>query len=656
LEDNVWIDTLKTNSAKLMTDVKMEMETVLRANAREEVVAGIAQGKSLKDVQKTISEKFGVSMTRSKTIAQTELHKSYMKGQATAMNEALNNANELGIKANKVWRHNGIGVPREDHLEADGQPADKDGLFNVGGEEMEAPDLGSDPGNNINCHCTVGFEVDEEQFGQSRTMAVEEAKSFSTLEEFPSLTEWAATNFGNAVSDSLIYDLALPPITEAAEGSQLIPTTKTLVAPKRLGDMNKQELIDYKELMKAAKKSKDSTAADLAYAEEQHSFTQRLLKKITDKEWMEANPSGKATTPRAPKESTATRTPKVKSGAKEYITIEEPKEFSDRTLFKIKGSDDGVVYEVVENYGDDRLVGTPVNLGQNLGSTTYFEKELVPYAKPTKIKVDTKSFGYEKLPDGKATKEMYKQFKDEFFEKYKIEIEFDSSKARLISEESYYRTTSANFTVKELQAIYREAEEAFLEVDRALPQLAKERIKMGKLYLEDIMDLKKPLKDAYRRTGSRHAPSAGRTTGNYNQETKDIRITSRDSLKNVWAGNKNFVNQDVVIGGGTSGNTLKNCIRHEYGHFLDMGVYQMGEMSSLRNKAGESLKDIFEKLVKESSLPTVAGNTSRYATTNEREFFAECFAAITSPNYSMQLLKLPTEVESWFTEVLQIKI
>ena len=102
ITDNAWIDSMKTHNSKLLGDVKREFEIVLRSNAREEIISGIAKGKSLLDVKTSIAERFGIGLTRAKTIAQTELHKAYMHGQATGMNLALTNSAKLGIKANKL--------------------------------------------------------------------------------------------------------------------------------------------------------------------------------------------------------------------------------------------------------------------------------------------------------------------------------------------------------------------------------------------------------------------------------------------------------------------------------------------------------------------------------------------------------------------------
>lgn len=158
VSDTLWYDAMNNNTAKLMSDIKREFETVLRANAREEIISGIAEGKPFREVAKTITERFNVSQTRAKTITFTEMHKAQMFGRNEGIKKGLDAAKRLGLNSAKVWRHNGIGDPRPDHVAADGQYANKDGFFNVGGELLEAPGLGTDPSNNINCHCSAEFE------------------------------------------------------------------------------------------------------------------------------------------------------------------------------------------------------------------------------------------------------------------------------------------------------------------------------------------------------------------------------------------------------------------------------------------------------------------------------------------------------------------
>lgn len=162
LEDRIWIDALKLNSGKLNLDIKTQVELILRANAREEVIAGVMEGVPLRELSKTLQERFGVSLVRGNRIALTETHKFYNIGRNDCINESIEYLRKKKINAYKVWRHNNIGKPREDHLEADGQRADEEGFFYVGGEYLQAPGLGTDPANNINCHCSIDLVVEND--------------------------------------------------------------------------------------------------------------------------------------------------------------------------------------------------------------------------------------------------------------------------------------------------------------------------------------------------------------------------------------------------------------------------------------------------------------------------------------------------------------
>lgn len=183
LSDTLWYDSLKNNSNILYTDIKRSLETVLRANAREEVLSGVIRGESYNSIKKALQERFNISATRAKTIAFTETHKAHTYAANQAIKESIEIANSFGIKTGKVWRHNGVGQPRLDHLEADGQTADfETGLFTVGGEQLEAPGLGTDPSNNINCHCSVAFEIMEDISDKSVKQLKESGADLTVIE------------------------------------------------------------------------------------------------------------------------------------------------------------------------------------------------------------------------------------------------------------------------------------------------------------------------------------------------------------------------------------------------------------------------------------------------------------------------------------------
>jgi len=160
MSDNLWLDALKQHNGKLLSDVRREVETALRMNARQEVVTGLAEGWPYSKVAKAIKARFDVTAGRAKVISFTEMHKSHSKGRLEGINRGSDAAARLGIKTYKVWKHNDVGIPRETHLAADGQKVDPHSAFNIGGVHMEAPGIGGGPEDVINCHCSAQIELE----------------------------------------------------------------------------------------------------------------------------------------------------------------------------------------------------------------------------------------------------------------------------------------------------------------------------------------------------------------------------------------------------------------------------------------------------------------------------------------------------------------
>jgi len=160
VSDNLWLDSLKLANAKLISDINREIETVLRTNARQEIVEGLAEGLPYSKVERNIIDRFDVAATRAKTIVRTEMHKSHSKGRLDGIVRGGKAADKLGLKSVKVWRHNDVAaVPRPDHVAYNGTAVPTDRPFHVGGEALEGPGLGTDPANNINCACSAQFEI-----------------------------------------------------------------------------------------------------------------------------------------------------------------------------------------------------------------------------------------------------------------------------------------------------------------------------------------------------------------------------------------------------------------------------------------------------------------------------------------------------------------
>ena len=79
----------------------------------------------------------------------------------SALNHAtLESAKQSEVITNKIWLTTQDEGTRVEHSFADGQRVPVKEAFNVGGESLDAPGLGSDPANNINCRCTILEEID----------------------------------------------------------------------------------------------------------------------------------------------------------------------------------------------------------------------------------------------------------------------------------------------------------------------------------------------------------------------------------------------------------------------------------------------------------------------------------------------------------------
>ena len=130
---------------------------------RESIMAKIAEGvdagESIFKIGKRIDDfklDNRLNTNRSETIARTEVIGASNVGSLEA-------AKSIGLPMTKDWIATRDDRTRDDHLEADGQVVDLDGKFTVGGESLECPgDPDGSAGNNINCRCTLAYNVKKE--------------------------------------------------------------------------------------------------------------------------------------------------------------------------------------------------------------------------------------------------------------------------------------------------------------------------------------------------------------------------------------------------------------------------------------------------------------------------------------------------------------
>ena len=133
-----------------LADTVKEIDGVTRKRCAKAIRRGIDEGKGAKAIARDLREEFvGMSKTRALTIARTEGGKAVSFGQHKLYSDT-------GIKKHE-W-HATLKGTRPAHVDAHmaygpgmGIPIDEP--FDVGGEYLMAPRMGSAPENNINCYC-----------------------------------------------------------------------------------------------------------------------------------------------------------------------------------------------------------------------------------------------------------------------------------------------------------------------------------------------------------------------------------------------------------------------------------------------------------------------------------------------------------------------
>jgi len=174
---NLYVNTLKTAlkrpktsiSVKEWNDImdklikdrqnKIKIKQVIRGNAntlnkrvQNTVMEMYKDGKNYKQTAKELQKQFGYNKNKAKSIAITE--KNYYKSEAQV--KAIDNITE---NVRKIWIHNKANDPRDSHLNANGQIADKKGYFHIGGYKTTAPQHFGIASEDINCHCTMRIEI-----------------------------------------------------------------------------------------------------------------------------------------------------------------------------------------------------------------------------------------------------------------------------------------------------------------------------------------------------------------------------------------------------------------------------------------------------------------------------------------------------------------
>lgn len=98
------------------------------------------------------------NLSSSNTINETQATRIENLARETAMNEGNSRAEKEGYVILKVWNTVGDTKVRDAHARAEGQEAELDKPFYVGGERLMFPgDINASPANRINCRCYLTY-------------------------------------------------------------------------------------------------------------------------------------------------------------------------------------------------------------------------------------------------------------------------------------------------------------------------------------------------------------------------------------------------------------------------------------------------------------------------------------------------------------------
>lgn len=137
---------------------------------RGKVEAGVRDGLTNEQVKSQIEDVTSMSESRADTIARTETVGAYVQGD-------LAGAKALGADGpvEKVWVATLDRRTRDDHAAAHDQVQPMSGMFNVGGESMDAPhDPGASAEQVVNCRCYVEFLYPGDSRPDGSVVAVED--------------------------------------------------------------------------------------------------------------------------------------------------------------------------------------------------------------------------------------------------------------------------------------------------------------------------------------------------------------------------------------------------------------------------------------------------------------------------------------------------
>lgn len=169
MDSSIKITAVSKRTTAWVENWSAELGDIMKLNSHAEI----------EGILKKALENGDSIQTATQAILDSGIRDEYYKARRTAMTEMFRahnvSRNEAAMQSpcivGKRWRHSGVGTPRPNHVEMDGQTVNKAEPFTLIGEDgsiyypMFPIDPLLPPSEAINCHCTVDDVVDEKILG-----------------------------------------------------------------------------------------------------------------------------------------------------------------------------------------------------------------------------------------------------------------------------------------------------------------------------------------------------------------------------------------------------------------------------------------------------------------------------------------------------------
>lgn len=130
-----------------------------RSAVRRSITQGLIRGESYPKMARGVKDALGKSFADALRIARTEAHRAQVEGTKAAYEKS----DELGVEGRWIWVATLDGRTRTSHRSLDGKEAtmrDGEHYWRLGNMWTPGPGLSGDPAEDINCRCTIRYEVD----------------------------------------------------------------------------------------------------------------------------------------------------------------------------------------------------------------------------------------------------------------------------------------------------------------------------------------------------------------------------------------------------------------------------------------------------------------------------------------------------------------